>query len=436
MSNMRSDIGIVTVIGAELRAMQEALGIDNKADRFPSRGDLFWRSTVRANHSGRVLSVVVHCIGRPGMQAASAAATRMIERFSPSVLILAGIAAGRRTKIKIGDVAIPRSVADTSLKVAEAGELRGRPQIPSLPHVIEQMLSAFHLNTSHWHETFKRLVGFRVKAPPGQEIEYAKHVAEIPSLHDITISSDNLLLRDAEVLETQAQVLHQHIRIGEMEAGGFITACEARHPTIPWLVVRGVSDFGDDFKNDQFHRLASCAAASYVAEFLTDGFDHRLIETQFMISGNPSPKEDVHCPSESPFIELNGVTTSVDNESLRIDDVIVNKEQRCVVLDVRIRNMGQQTVNITRAILRVLSRTPMMAAYKESASYDLLLSGEYNEVSIAHVLRPDEVDKLSIRIGFTRFNTSCVFQAELILRFNGERLTRSTQLTFASFFVD
>ena len=225
------------------------------------------------------MSVVVHCIGEQGQQAAAAAATRVIERFHPAMMFLCGIAAGRRTSVKIGDVAIPRAIVDTTIKVAEAGALHGRPKIPQLPHVVEQMVAAFRLDASRWHKRFRKLFGpKKLRAAAGKEIEYAEHVAQFPALHDVAIASDNLLLRDTEVLEAASRSLHQHVRVGEMEAAGFVTACEERSPRVPWFVVRGISDFGDNFKSDDFHRFASCAAASYVAEFLAYGFDADLLD--------------------------------------------------------------------------------------------------------------------------------------------------------------
>jgi len=270
-------IGLVTVIGTELSAVQRALHIDNWQDRHHVDGDILWSGNFASRPTGATFQALVHCIGEPGQQAAAAAATRIIERFHPGMMLLIGIAAGRRNKVKIGDVAIPRSVVDTTLKVAEVTGLQGRPKIPPIHHVVQQMLAGFRLDRDRWHRGFKILFPRQVHPPAGMDEEYAQYVADVPTLHDVAIASDNILLRDPQPLEIAAQSLHQQIRIGEMEAGGFITACESRAPKVPWFVIRGVSDFGDAFKNDAFHELASCAAASYLTEFLVNGLDPELI---------------------------------------------------------------------------------------------------------------------------------------------------------------
>ena len=132
---------------------------------------------------------------------------------------------------------------------------------------------------------------------------------------------------------------------------------------------------------------------------------------------------------------VTGEDTLTEPESdLYIDDVIVSKSHNHINLDVRLRNAGKAVVNVTRADLHVLGRVPYAAAYQASASYDLLLESENNSIAVAHVLQPNEVDRFNVRVGFTRFNTSCHFEAELILHFNNDRRVASQPFTLESLF--
>jgi nucleoside phosphorylase len=54
-----------------------------------------------------------------------------------------------------------------------------------------------------------------------------------------------------------------------MEATGIFTACETHG--VPCLVIRGISDFGDTTKDNQFHDLASRAAAIVAADLVASG---------------------------------------------------------------------------------------------------------------------------------------------------------------------
>ena len=70
--------------------------------------------------------------------------------------------------------------------------------------------------------------------------------------------------------------------------------------------------------------------------------------------------------------------------------------------------------------------------YHPSASYDLLLGGTHNVIAVAHVLQPNEVDRFTIRVGFTPFNTSCFFRTELKLHYNDELQAVSKPFQFTS----
>src|SRR5207249_1098766 len=56
------------------------------------------------------------------------------------------------------------------------------------------------------------------------------------------------------------------IAAGEMEAAGFATACD-KHKT-DWLVVRGISDFGDKFKTSAFFVFAAKSAAVVLCDLI------------------------------------------------------------------------------------------------------------------------------------------------------------------------
>ncbi len=261
-SEHKYDIAIITVIGPELNAVLKVLRVQNR-DRIRMDGDIFWEAQRYSSLLDRDLRILIHCQGAATQENASAAATKVIERFSPALMILLGIAAGRRGKVKIGDVVIPRDVVDHSLNVAEKGIVLPRLSIPSLPHSVMQMIQAFQLDNQQLEKTFESGFEKLIHPPIGQEQEFEQHVAKKPSVHEASIASANLLLRDPGVLEELSERVSQGIKAGEMEAGGFVKACNARGTPQPWFIIRGISDFGDTFKNDAFHRLAAAAAAAY-----------------------------------------------------------------------------------------------------------------------------------------------------------------------------
>lgn len=131
--------------------------------------------------------------------------------------------------------------------------------------------------------------------------------------------------------------------------------------------------------------------------------------------------------------EIEGMREQATEEGkLAIDDIIVSKKTGYLGLDVRVRNSGHKAINITRADLHILERMPFAASYKPSASYDLLVEGEHNIIPIAHIIQPSEVDSFILKVGFSKFNTSCGFRAELILHYNGQYVANSSEISFSS----
>lgn len=157
-----------------------------------------------------------------------------------------------------------------------------------------------------------------------------------------------------------------------------------------------------------------------------------LIVSLIAVRSRPTtPKSPATTPGSVPTASEPQVTAPErmvvgENKSLAIDDVIVKKNREHVRLEVRIRNVGRSTVNVTRATLRILKTVAVAAAvYSPSASYDLIVESDYNEIDVAHVLAPDEVDWFTIRVGFSSSYASCLFNAELSLKYNGENLAVS-----------
>ncbi|BFM14038.1 hypothetical protein R50073_02210 [Maricurvus nonylphenolicus] len=268
------DIGIITVLGVELKALKLALEITDE-DEFENKGSLFWRKNIIAKD--KLVSVIIHCVADQGNDATASATSRLIERFDPAMVLLMGISAGMKGKCRIGEVFVPRYTAHTGIEVQIDGELKGRPEIFRHPQEINQMLIGFDIDNDIWINNFKAIFPNSIEPKPGLEGEYAKHVAELPTLDDSALHSANILVKDPERLKQSRDNLHQQIKIGDMEAGGFTKAAKQLRPIVPWLIVRAVSDFGDEFKDDVFHLQASCAAASYVKTFIHHGYKPVLL---------------------------------------------------------------------------------------------------------------------------------------------------------------
>ncbi|KAL2816138.1 purine and uridine phosphorylase [Aspergillus granulosus] len=80
-------------------------------------------------------------------------------------------------------------------------------------------------------------------------------------VHYGTIASGNTVLKDANARDTFAEDPELNILCFEMEAAGLMN-------NIPGLVIRGICDYCDSHKNDDWHKYAALAAAAYARELL------------------------------------------------------------------------------------------------------------------------------------------------------------------------
>lgn len=102
--------------------------------------------------------------------------------------------------------------------------------------------------------------------PVSHPSEHASgHLPGRPKVHKGLVASGDVLMRDEEERDRLAAA-YPSLRALEMEASG-ITAATAAHD-IHWFMVRGISDYCDNEKNDVWHGYASYVAAGYVCALL------------------------------------------------------------------------------------------------------------------------------------------------------------------------
>lgn len=267
-SRQSADVVVLNVIATELEATLEAFDFNIGQKRKLSSGTLVWTGSLRSSVAQQEFGVAVGCVARAGNPDTAEIAGELIRRFRPRLVLLVGIAAGIRGRARIGDVVLSSTVFgyEPSALVRRGGRRVAvpRPVSTPLPHAINQELAAYL--------AMARKVAPRggtqgpITAPPGLETEYAEHVAEKTAIIEGVIASGEKLLRDATFLTELRTRGHGRIEAGDMESAGLVTACTKAGT--PWLVVRGISDFGDDLKDDRFHLLASRSAAAVAADFL------------------------------------------------------------------------------------------------------------------------------------------------------------------------
>jgi nucleoside phosphorylase len=137
-------------------------------------------------------------------------------------------------------------------------------QVPSyLQKMVERYPQMTELDNGYIHQGFENDRLFKA-TDPNEEIQRRKRNSTNPRIYYGIIASGNTLFKDAahrdEILRELGDVGKECICF-EMEAAGLMNS-------FPCVVVRGICDYADSHKSDQWQRYAAATAAAYAKELL------------------------------------------------------------------------------------------------------------------------------------------------------------------------
>ncbi|KAL4788196.1 hypothetical protein BJX76DRAFT_353493 [Aspergillus varians] len=245
--------------------------------------------------------VVITCLpsGYYGTSSAAAVVSNLLRTF-PAVHagLMVGIGGGvpGPTNIRLGDIVVSHRVVQYDLGKTVAGEhfirtsvptrpsqallmavakLRARHALESsqIPSILSDMLDKYPSMTNY---TCRDTLQDRLfestydHAQPTESCDYCdptRLVSRKPSrgttnseIHYGVIASGNQVMKDGKTRDRLAQELGAICF--EMEAAGLMDS-------LPCLVVRGICDYSDSHKNDQWQEYAAATAAAYAKELLS-----------------------------------------------------------------------------------------------------------------------------------------------------------------------
>jgi nucleoside phosphorylase len=262
-----TDVLILTALAIEFQAARIAFGIDEDAPTAKTRnGQVHWRAQIPTGRGG-LATCTIATFGTAGNLDAAAATASLLAEFKPKLVVMIGIAAGMRTKVALGDVVISdRVVAYEGGALLEKGVNQPRPEMFRPTYAVQQDVTQYLASQASVKVRLAnawRLQDLRL--PQSSE---AGDVSKDVMPKAATIASGDKLLRDPNKF-IQLRELHGKIDTAEMEAAGIFTACF--QAGVDALVIRGISDFGDSTKDNQFHELAAKAAAIVAADMVAFG---------------------------------------------------------------------------------------------------------------------------------------------------------------------
>jgi nucleoside phosphorylase len=264
-------------------------------------------------------------IGFMGREQAQAIASQAISAQPVKCIAMSGICAGRRGKVQLGDVVLAdrlwsydagKSVVEDGKEVFQGDALQYRPSEIYVQHmqniktsddnvwvstrpnltyemqenwVLKQLLnhcdplqhSDVTTNCPDWTEVIQRLwqrkwVDKLMHIMDSGRIHIEKtstlYPHELPcsanfQIHVAPMTTGATVKEDKEIFSTLAGSARKVLAL-DMEASGLAALAEAHD--IPVLIAKGVSDFGDTFKDDRYREFGARASAEVLIKLLRD----------------------------------------------------------------------------------------------------------------------------------------------------------------------
>jgi adenosylhomocysteine nucleosidase len=242
-SRGRWDIGVITVVTAEMQAVSDMLDHLGECRENFYDGRRFVEVQIGAEQTRLVATQALNM----GQHSAISTFHSLQRHYSPAVVALVGIAGGIGTEVALGDVVIGQEIVYYELRKETAEGIHRRAQVQQVPAIVLHRINDYFAARKECDGTFH--------------------------LHRGPIGSGEALIANnkAEIIDYLKRHSYKVLAL-EMEAGGL---AQAFYEEVPgdtsvrgWLAIRGISDFADAKKNDDFREIASRNAATVLEGLL------------------------------------------------------------------------------------------------------------------------------------------------------------------------
>ena len=249
------DVAIVTaLLDPELRAVLDLPGRWVEA-RYANDSTIYHLGAFETD--GKQLKVVAAAAHQMGMPAASVLAMKMISRFRPRYIAMPGIAAGIRGSVQMGDVVVADQCWDYGSGKRKL--LDGKPVLLPDPKSIPLALD---VKERFQHIQADGTMAFAVE-------KKWRGATPAPRLNIVIgpLASGASVVQDQAVVE-EVKAHSRKLAAIDMEGYGLMYAAEnATKPRPTAIVLKGICDFADETKNDDWQAFAAFASANLLYEY-------------------------------------------------------------------------------------------------------------------------------------------------------------------------
>jgi nucleoside phosphorylase len=255
MTEKTVGLGIVIALKEEFRVFQELAPTELRAERDETTGQYDY--TFQLPDSPH--RCVVSFIGEMNPEPAALHTERLLSKWNPRTVVMLGIAAGLHSDVRVGDVVVASQV-DNYLASAKAqpGATPGSFEFSlggTVFHGDHDFLSRVrNLEFAHrehflsWSQRCQEALAKHVSPEARAELVRQRLVRSEPELLDVHLASGPVVGAAQEFTQWLRSSRDRNFKALDMESAGLVASAFKRVNPTRTLVLRGISDYGDERK--------------------------------------------------------------------------------------------------------------------------------------------------------------------------------------------
>ncbi len=257
------DVGILCALPEEFEQMKLAFGNQWSSVSLSGMPYQLYATQMRTEY-GHTIKVIACCNNVPGMQAASITASFLLSRFDLDTLFMTGFCAGFKKKdkddVNYGDIFIADSEYDygSGKLIKKENEQVVMPEPKQMPcsYDILGKLNDFITEQLAASKLFAELnrIGLMVEG------------MGMPNIHVGPGACGSYVVSDETFMQQLVKDDNRNLKGLDMEGYGLYLAGHMLNKTC--VLVKGIADFGNENKDDKYHKVCSYASAWFVQHFI------------------------------------------------------------------------------------------------------------------------------------------------------------------------
>ncbi len=243
------DIVIITALSEEKQALKKCFGIEFKA--VAKNGIHYNLGTIK--YKNRAINVATVQPIDMGPIPAAVIATKSIIEWRPVIIAMTGICAGMKSLTKMGDIIVSSQVFDHTAGTYKNGSITPFQQSIGQDQWVLQFIQSITDDEKNIEEISSS------HPRPNNAIEKI-------DIHVGPMASGSFVVKDPEYIKNLLDKTSKLYGV-DMESYGVAAAakiCSSPFENVMWLVTKGVVDYADNKKNDDWHSYCAFASAKFL----------------------------------------------------------------------------------------------------------------------------------------------------------------------------